>query len=89
MSVTYTVVLPVRDETVDFLAGLLAAERARRREKTSAIESLTAPAQGVDLTELDETFERLCAAAHDEPLLESVENRTSPEASDERSTRPG
>jgi hypothetical protein len=30
MSVTYTAVLPVRDETVDFLAGLLAAERARR-----------------------------------------------------------
>jgi hypothetical protein len=28
MSVTYTAVLPVRDETVDFLAGLLAAERA-------------------------------------------------------------
>ena len=30
MSVTYTAVLPVRDETVDFLAGLLAAERVRR-----------------------------------------------------------
>ena len=30
MSVTYTAVLPVRDETVDFLAGLLAAERRRR-----------------------------------------------------------
>jgi hypothetical protein len=30
MSVTYTAVLPVRDETVDFLAGLLAAERLRR-----------------------------------------------------------
>jgi hypothetical protein len=30
MSVTYTAVLPVRDETVDFLAGLLVAERARR-----------------------------------------------------------
>lgn len=30
MSVTYTSVLPVRDETVDFLAGLLTAERQRR-----------------------------------------------------------
>jgi hypothetical protein len=30
MSVTYTAVLPVRDGTVDFLADLLAAERARR-----------------------------------------------------------
>jgi hypothetical protein len=30
MSVTYTAVLPVRDETVEFLAGLLAAERLRR-----------------------------------------------------------
>jgi hypothetical protein len=30
MSVTYASVLPVRDETVDFLAGLLAAERLRR-----------------------------------------------------------
>jgi hypothetical protein len=30
MSVTYTAVLPVRAETVDFLAGLLAGERARR-----------------------------------------------------------
>jgi len=30
MSVTYTSVLPVRNETVDFLAGLLAAERLRR-----------------------------------------------------------
>jgi hypothetical protein len=29
MSVTYAAVLPVRDETVDFLAGLLAAERLR------------------------------------------------------------
>ena len=30
MSVTYTAVLPVRDETVEFLAGLLSAERVRR-----------------------------------------------------------
>jgi hypothetical protein len=30
MRVTYTAVLPVRDETVDFLADLLAAERLRR-----------------------------------------------------------
>jgi hypothetical protein len=30
MSVTYTAVLPVREETVQFLAGLLSAERARR-----------------------------------------------------------
>jgi hypothetical protein len=29
MSVTYTAVLPVREETVQFLAGLLSAERAR------------------------------------------------------------
>jgi hypothetical protein len=29
MSVTYSAVLPVREETVDFLAGLLAAERVR------------------------------------------------------------
>lgn len=30
MSVTYTAVLPVRDETVNFLASLLSAERVRR-----------------------------------------------------------
>jgi len=30
MNVTYTTVLPVRDETVDFLADLLAAECQRR-----------------------------------------------------------
>jgi hypothetical protein len=30
MSATYTAVLPVREETVEFLAGLLMAERARR-----------------------------------------------------------
>lgn len=30
MSVTYTAVLPVRDETVNFLTGLLTAERLRR-----------------------------------------------------------
>jgi DDE superfamily endonuclease len=30
MGVTYTAVLPVRDQTADFLAGLLAAGRARR-----------------------------------------------------------
>lgn len=30
MSVTYTAVLPVREQTVEFLAGLLTAERARR-----------------------------------------------------------
>jgi hypothetical protein len=30
MTVTYTSVLPVRDDTVQFLAGLLAAERLRR-----------------------------------------------------------
>ena len=34
MSVTYTAVLPVRAETVDFLAGLLTAERARRGTRT-------------------------------------------------------
>src|SRR5436190_11139192 len=34
MSVTYTAALPVRDETVDFLAELLAAERARRGART-------------------------------------------------------
>jgi hypothetical protein len=39
MSVTYTAVLPVRDETVAFLAGLLAAERARRgtRDRTRVL----------------------------------------------------
>jgi hypothetical protein len=30
MSVTYTAVLPAREYTVDFLTGLLSAERARR-----------------------------------------------------------
>lgn len=30
MSVTYTAVLPVREETVDFLTGLLADDRVRR-----------------------------------------------------------
>jgi hypothetical protein len=34
LSVTYTAVLPVRDETVDFLAGLLAAAGARRGSRT-------------------------------------------------------
>lgn len=34
MSVTYTATLPVRDETVAFLAGLLEAERARRGTRT-------------------------------------------------------
>lgn len=34
MSVTYTAVLPVREETVDFLAGLLADERIRRGTRT-------------------------------------------------------
>src|SRR5262245_9955986 len=39
MSVTYTAVLPVREQTVEFLAGLLMAERARRgtRAKTRAL----------------------------------------------------
>ena len=39
MSVTYTAVLPVRAETVDFLAGLLIVERLRRgtRERTRAL----------------------------------------------------
>ena len=34
MSVTYAAVLPVRDETVEFLAGLLADERVRRGTRT-------------------------------------------------------
>jgi len=46
MSVTYTAVLPVRDETVDFLAGLLAAERLRRGTR-SATRSLSAHDQAV------------------------------------------
>lgn len=39
MSVTYTSVLPVRDDTVEFLAGLLAAERLRpgTREQTRSL----------------------------------------------------
>jgi hypothetical protein len=39
ISVTYTAVLPVRAETVDFLAGLLTVERAQRgtRERTRAL----------------------------------------------------
>ncbi|GIG49893.1 transposase [Dactylosporangium siamense] len=39
MSVTYTATLPVRDETMDFLAGLLTAERARRgtRQRTRSL----------------------------------------------------
>ncbi|MEV0133717.1 transposase family protein [Dactylosporangium sp. NPDC050688] len=39
MSVTYIASLPVRDETVDFLAGLLTAERARRgtRQRTRSL----------------------------------------------------
>jgi hypothetical protein len=43
MSVTYTAVLPERDETVDFLAGLLAAERLRRgtRADTGRCRSMT------------------------------------------------
>jgi hypothetical protein len=36
MSVTYTAVLPVRDETVDFLSELLAGERLRRGTRASA-----------------------------------------------------
>jgi DDE superfamily endonuclease len=34
MSVTYTAMLPVREETVEYLAGLLAAERVRRGTRT-------------------------------------------------------
>jgi len=34
MSVTYTAVLPVRDQTVDFLAGLLSAARVRLGTRT-------------------------------------------------------
>jgi hypothetical protein len=34
MNVTYTSALPVRDDTVDFLAGLLDAERTRRGTRT-------------------------------------------------------
>ena len=43
MSVTYTSVLPVRDDTVEFLAGLLAAERLRRgtREPTRSLSCTT------------------------------------------------
>ena len=39
MSVTYAAVLPVRDQTVDFLTDLLAAERVRRgtRSKTRSL----------------------------------------------------
>jgi hypothetical protein len=36
MSVTYTAVLPVREETVEFLAGLLTAERARRGTRANS-----------------------------------------------------
>jgi len=36
MSVTYTATLPVREETVVFLTGLLAAERARRGTRAGA-----------------------------------------------------
>jgi hypothetical protein len=35
MSVTYTAVLPVRDETVAFLADLLDAERRNRGTRAS------------------------------------------------------
>lgn len=38
-SVTYTAVLPVRDETEDFLAGLLAAERVRRGTRSRSVYS--------------------------------------------------
>jgi hypothetical protein len=36
-NVTYTAVLPVRGETVDFLAGLLAAERVRRGTRALSV----------------------------------------------------
>jgi hypothetical protein len=36
MSVTYTAVLPARDETVEFLSGLLDAERTRRGTRDKA-----------------------------------------------------
>ncbi|BCB78426.1 hypothetical protein GCM10022251_29940 [Phytohabitans flavus] len=34
MSITYTATLPVRDQTVFYLSGLLHAERARRGTRT-------------------------------------------------------
>lgn len=46
MSVTYTSVLPVRDQTVDFLAGLLADERLRRGTRADT-RSLTCQEQAV------------------------------------------
>jgi len=46
MSVTYTAVLPARDETVDYLAGLLAAERLRRGTRAGT-RSLSCRAQAV------------------------------------------
>ena len=46
MSVTYTATLPVRDETVAFLAGLLDAERTRRGTRAST-RSLTSHDQAV------------------------------------------
>ncbi len=46
MSVSYTAVLPLREETVTFLAGLLDAERARRGTRTGT-RSLTCREQAI------------------------------------------
>ncbi len=46
MSVTYAAVLPVREQTVDFLAGLLMAERVRRGTRAET-RALTARDQAV------------------------------------------
>ncbi|MDQ7903519.1 AAA family ATPase [Phytohabitans sp. ZYX-F-186] len=47
-------------------------------KKATTVAESTEPPPGVDFAELTETFERLRAAAHEEPLLESVEDRTMP-----------
>jgi DDE superfamily endonuclease len=71
MSVTYTAVLPVRDETVNFLADLLAAERARRgtRRQTRAL-SVYDQAVLVLRWFLDGT--RMSQLAHDNQISKST-----------------
>jgi hypothetical protein len=71
MSVTYTATLPVRDETVAFLTGLLDAERARRGTRAST-RSLSCHDQAVLVLRwfLDNT--RLAQLATDNAIKKST-----------------
>jgi hypothetical protein len=71
MSVTYTATLPVREETVAFLADLLAAERLRRGTRAGT-RSLTCHDQAVLILRWFCDGTRLCQLAGDNTIAEST-----------------